>query len=373
MEKKVVRELGSRIKAARERMRWSQKRLADELEWKSSQIVSNVESGDRELKAWELARIAQALNSSFDALLNPRSEREPVVQWRAKPTEELAGEVEARFLQRCAKYNQLETWCQIPPPKELKPLSISSLDVQIYVVQKEAETVRDAMKLGGRPACTLEKTLEEDYGVKIFYEDLGSSGSALCAKDHFGAALLLNSSEAPWRRNYSLAHELFHLMTPSEWDDKKCEQLADAFAAALLLPQESLASSVHARIVDKKITLEKLVEIACEFGVSIDALCWRLVNLNMLKRDTVVRFLEHGSKLRQVDRFSRREQLPKEPQSGLPERYLRLAYLAYAKGRIGRSKLAEYLEMSPYDLAVYLNSNSEVLAGAETQVAIAGC
>lgn len=374
MPNTTVAEIGARIKAARQRMRWSQKKLAEALEWNSSQIVSNVEAGERELKAWELAKIARALNTTFDALLNPTTHRQVVVLWRAKPNdEERAGEIEARFVQRCSRYAQLEKWCELPAPNELKPLSVASLDVPIFRVQKEAEVVRDAMKLGGRPACTLEKTLEEDYGVKIFYEDLGSSGSALCARNEFGAGLLLNASEAPWRRNYSLAHELFHLMTPSQWDGKRCEQLADAFASALLLPQESLASSMQERTSARKVKLESLVEIACEYGVSVDALCWRLVNLNILKREGVLNLLKPGSELRSIDRFSRREETISEPQAGLPERYVRLAHLAYAKGKIGRSKLAEYLEISAYELAEYLNSHSEALAGAETEIAVAGC
>jgi XRE family transcriptional regulator, fatty acid utilization regulator len=374
MPNKAVIELGSRIKAARLRMRWSQKRLADALQWNSSQIVSNVESGERELKAWELAQIARILNTTFDTLLNPTTNREALVLWRAKPKdEERAGEIEAKFLTRCSRYAQLEKWCELPTPEELKPLSINSLETPIYAVQKEAAIVRDAMKLGGRPACTLEKTLEEDYGVKIFYEDLGASGSALCARNDFGSALLLNASEVPWRRNYSLAHELFHLMTPTQWDGERCEQLADAFASALLLPQESLTSSIHERTIGKKIQLERLVEIACEFGVSIDALCWRLVNLNILKRDKVLAELKPDSELRRIDHFSRRAYPSSEPQQGLPERYIRLAYLAYAKGKLGRSKLAEYLEISAYDLAEYLNSNSEALSGAETEIAVVGC
>src|SRR2546429_7171771 len=68
------------------------------------------------------------------------------------------------------------------------------------------------MNLGRVPATSLTKVLEEDFGVKIFYrEEL--SGSAASAGGGFGQAILMNSSEAPWRRNYNFAHELFHLLT----------------------------------------------------------------------------------------------------------------------------------------------------------------
>jgi len=43
-------------------------------------------------------------------------------------------------------------------------------------------------------------------------------GSAASAIGPFGPAILMNSKEAPWRRNYNFAHELFHLIT---WESLK--------------------------------------------------------------------------------------------------------------------------------------------------------
>jgi hypothetical protein len=40
-------------------------------------------------------------------------------------------------------------------------------------------------------------------------------GSAASIWGPFGPAILMNSNEAPWRRNYNFAHEVFHLIT---WD-----------------------------------------------------------------------------------------------------------------------------------------------------------
>ena len=371
MENRESVAIGSRIKTARERMHWTQEQLAAALGWKSFQIASSVENGQRELKARELAKIASVLNSSFESLLGVAT-TQPSILWRAKPKDDKAGEIESVFIRRCERYAQLEKWCDIPPAMQLKPLSVKSDRESINLVQREAENLRDAMKLGGKPGCTLKKTLEEDYGVKIFHEELGKNGSALCAQVDFGFAVLLNASEPRWRRNYSLAHELFHLMTSPLWDSPRCEVLADAFASALLLPEESLMSSMRSRAKGKKVSLQDFVAIACEFDVSIDALCWRLVNLGKLKKELVLSQLSDGSKLREFDKYSRRNQQD-EVKAGLPERYTRLSYMAYSKGKIGRSKLAEYLEMSLFDLVKELNSNSETLASAEAEIAVVGC
>jgi Zn-dependent peptidase ImmA (M78 family) len=119
-------------------------------------------------------------------------------------------------------------------------------------VAKIASKYMDILNLGCRPACSLAKILEEKMGVKIICLPMEHNLSGGATIDqNFGMAILINSKDAPWRRNYDLAHEFFHLIT---WDyfDKdevyqgtdskksRVEQLADVFAASLLLPEEEV-------------------------------------------------------------------------------------------------------------------------------------
>jgi len=113
-------------------------------------------------------------------------------------------------------------------------------------------------------------------------------------------------NDAPWRRNYDLAHEFFHLIT---WDyfspeeiykrnkhgKNRIEQLADVFASAFLLPEEELRNEFKKRIKKNHISYLDLTEIAREFDVSIEALLWRLVNLNLIEKDTVIKEFERGN------------------------------------------------------------------------------
>ncbi len=46
--------LGGRIREARERLKWTQTKLATEVGLGSAQIISSIESGNREVKASEL-------------------------------------------------------------------------------------------------------------------------------------------------------------------------------------------------------------------------------------------------------------------------------------------------------------------------------
>ena len=79
---------------------------------------------------------------------------------------------------------------------------------------------------------------------------------------------------------------------------------------------------------------------------------WRLVNLGKVTRESVVHALKDDI-FRVLDRAS----FPTwgKP-SALPERYSRLAMMAYQKGKLGLARLAEFLEMNIVDLAEDVSS-----------------
>ena len=366
-------QLGRRIREARERLKWSQGRLALEVGLGSAQIISSIESGGRDVKASELTRIARALQTSVDNLLNPQLRPEPQFAWREQPQEGFE-EHESRFLLRCERYGLLEKWCNAGNTQPLPSLRFASANPSFADVQRQADNIRNVLQLGGRPACSLEKTLEEDYGVKIFYDDLGpNGGSAFSVTSWFGTAVLLNCTHAPWRRNYSLAHELFHLLTQDQLSvcsKEQIEKLANVFASGLLLPSEHLLSAIDVRLEDGKVSYENLVEIAREFEVSIDALLWRLVNIGRLEAAAVKEALG-TSNLRAIDKAS----FPRwEQRSCVPERYVRLCFLAYRQGKLGLAKLAEFLETNIVDLAEQVHETGVELApGEQTEIAVAGC
>ena len=70
------------------------------------------------------------------------------------------------------------------------------------------------LNLGSRPALSLQKVMEQILQIKILFTQLSEFGSAASTvHPEFGAAIVVNSEEAPWRINFTLAHELFHIIT----------------------------------------------------------------------------------------------------------------------------------------------------------------
>jgi hypothetical protein len=129
--------------------------------------------------------------------------------------------------------------------------------------------------------------------------------------------------------------------------DEKVEKLANAFSSALLLPTKPLKEAFEARIKDNKVANADFIEIARQFDVSTSALAYRLINLQFVNRDEVEKLLETPS-FKSLDRTYRMGAWSQPPT--LPERFVRLSFLAYQKGNLSRSKLADFFNVSIADI-----------------------
>jgi len=344
--------LGSRIRDARIRLSYTQEALAREAGLSSAQIISQIEKGEREVKAWELFSLAKALFLDISQLaMMEESDLAIPVLWRESPSVDKEV-IEAEFLRRCRQYALVERLCACMVEKSLPTKKPNLKTMKFSEANKLGEQIWEELKLGSRPACELKSLLEDDYGVKIWYKNLGEDGSAASTTGPFGAAMLINSQEAPWRRNFSIGHELFHLIT---WEDtaeggiskERIEKLANAFASALLLPQIPFREAFEPRIKEGKVENIDLIEVARQFDVSTRALGYRLINLGYTDQKEMEALLEEPA-FKSLDRTSRMGTWLQPP--AIPERFVRLAFLAYQRGNLSRPRLAEYLNVSIIEL-----------------------
>ena len=354
--------LGQRIAHLRKGLHLKQADLAEKVGLGSPQIVSQIEKGEREVKAWELARLAEVLFVSVSDLLAPEEpEAAPAFLWRVLPSEESVRSLkEAKLLKRCEEYALLEDLSGTTRPGQFPQKKVDVRSVDFHTAARLAEDIRTEFGLGERPAASLEKTLEERYGVKIWYDEL-DEGSAAATIGRFGPAILMNRKQAPWRRNYNFAHELFHLIT---WDSipaerlqkdsgvwERIEKLANSFASCLLLPAEMVRLEIEGRTVDNQVEGSDLIELARKFEVSTEALLYRLLNLKLATKESVESLLADEG-FRRLDKSTMATQWW-DP-SDLPERFVRLAFVAYQKGRLSRARLAELLNSTLPDVTTTL-------------------
>jgi Zn-dependent peptidase ImmA (M78 family) len=190
---------------------------------------------------------------------------------------------------------------------------------------------------------------------------LGANASgASTVDDEFGPAILINKLEAPWRRNFSFGHELFHLITwqstrhTIDADDSmqlgRLEKFANSFASTLLLPEESVTPEFKKRLRNGKSSYAEIIDLARGFEVSTEALLWRLCFLNQVDSREVRRVLSDET-FREMDRQT---MLEKWSTRDLSDRFVRLTFMAYLNGHISRSVLAQYLQTELADLEATL-------------------
>ena len=354
----VDKSIGERLKKGREELGISQKELAEKVGYKSGQTISTIEKGSRSLKASELNKLADAIFKDVNYLLSPTSPKtKPEVLWRKAGSCVIEGnrDYEGYFSQKCGQYYHLEKLLGIERDKQLRQIEIKIRgdERDFDWAEETALAISKSLDLGIRPAASILKVLEQEYGFKIWYFDSIEGLSGASTIGEFGPAILINREEAPWRRNYDLAHELFHIIT---WEDywkkvewfqenenvaKRLETLATCFASSLLLPADELRTELNSKIRDGHVFYQDLVNIAREFEVSIDALLWRSCNLGFFKRDKVLGLLDDEN-LRGLDKGSKADKwyYPTE----FPETFVRYAVTAYQKGELSKGQLARYLE-----------------------------
>ena len=86
---KTKTDLGRKIRKYRERLKLKQADLAVKMGFNSSEIISQIERGAREIKVWELVELTRHLQISVSDLIGDRKPKmSAVVLWRKSPETE---------------------------------------------------------------------------------------------------------------------------------------------------------------------------------------------------------------------------------------------------------------------------------------------
>lgn len=356
--------IAQRVKEAREGRGLNQTQLAHRLGWKSHASIVAIEQGTKDLKMWELLMLAEALNISPESLYGKKpieSLFSPSILWRQKGNKpEAIRQEEQVILQHCENYRLLEKLVSLPslPSRNLAERKIDIEEVDFEWANRLADELYRELNLGDYPAEVLARRLEDDFGVILLRRTL-ENGSAACFRKGNNIIIVTNENDIPWRQVFSLAHELFHVVT---WSDlliqkiqnsdslfKKNEQLADAFAAALLMPQQMIERDLYGR----KLTYSIVVAMARQYGVSTSAMLWRLCHLRFLSADIVNSTLA-DSEFKKLDKSTYKEAF--ESINSFSNRFMRLAYLAFESGRLSKGRLAKMLGANLRELEKHLST-----------------
>ncbi len=92
-----------------------------------------------------------------------------------------------------------------------------------------------------------------------------------------------------------------------------------------------------------------------EFGVSTEAVFWRLVNLKELKKSQALKVLDNP-KFRDLDRNMRQKLYNSDRPPKFPSRFTFLACRCLMEGKISRGTFAAYLEIDRAEIDDYLEA-----------------
>lgn len=347
-------ELAARIGQARERAGLSQAQLAERVGLTQS-AISRIESRDRGIDSLELASIADALDVSVLDLL----ETEPLardLRLAARLEEVTEPATVDRALNRVVDLIRLDRLLDDldePNVPTTEPQSVAMPPAAAAVVQGQrlAERARAKWSLGDDPLPRNLFNLIEDWsGIGVALEPLDEHVAGLCAHINGYALALIDSSAIVGRQRFTAVHELCHLLAGDgdrvTVDEKlfgrqsQAEMRANSFAAHFLMPAKAVLRYLRGREVDEEVA----VELQYTFGVSLDALLWHLVNLDLVskyRREHIHALGARGLAARHgyvaewaahaVERGIRRP----------PRRLYQRAVNAYARGKIGIEPIAD--------------------------------
>lgn len=341
--------IGARLRFAREKRGLTLNEVAEVADIGVSSL-SDFENDKRQPKLSQLQALAKLYGRSEAFFLQEGAVPAEQVLWRQRPVNDVAVAFEAQFVRLCEQYHNLELWCGERVGADL-PVSTTPAASFTYATAEElAHRVRKALNLGDCPAMGLRTVLEESCGVKVFHLAVEPTGTAACSlSETYGMAVLLNTNNRRWRRNFDLAHELFHLLTWQAFRGQSDstapaheEKLADAFASALVLPTDAVQAAVEEkRLAAGKLNRSALFDLAREFDVSVEALLWKLKKIYN-RTEEATRADIDACKLLAKTYENRKEEAPPVR----PDRFQALVLKALQRGELSTGRAAEYLGIS---------------------------
>ncbi|MDE0096554.1 MAG: XRE family transcriptional regulator [Gammaproteobacteria bacterium] len=291
MTEKII---GTRLRALRKKRGLSQEELSRLLGFKDRQTVSAIETGLRRMSAAELLLAMEKLTATLDDFTDPfRLDGEAQFSWRQTGVGKAElGEYEKTASCWIGAYRALARQIGHPMPLMRQSLGLNSHS-RFEDATDAGERFAADFEMGAVPARRLASVMQEQLGILVLMVDAyrGISGAA-CRLPELDVVLIARG-EVAGRRNFDLAHELFHILTweamPPEHVENaletgggRVEQLANNFAAAVLMPEAALRPYDGWEKLDMDELIARLNAVADELEVTSSALRWRLVALREL-------------------------------------------------------------------------------------------
>ncbi|CAN1210433.1 HTH cro/C1-type domain-containing protein [Tumidithrix helvetica PCC 7403] len=353
--------LGELLQQARKKCGVTQAEAAEILDAARTTIVA-IEKGERRLKPHELIKLARAYGRSVSDFVQQRPAIQPFKEqfraaYKRNEDEELQIAPSVSHLEElCRNYLELEEIVDAPLPRNYP----HEYEVSNMPIEAAAESIaiaeRQRLGLGDAPITNLRDVLEQSVGLRIFYLKMPSKYSGVYSYDEkLGGYMAINAGHPEERRRWSLAHEYLHFLAHRrnpvfDFDGQyqrypESERLAEAFPKYFLMPTSSLLKQFNdMHRSHGKFTPTNLFTLAHYYGVSVQALIYRLEDMKLLPVGTWDRLRDRGLKVRKVQQEMGLEAIVQRTDMA-PIHYQHLAIEALDQGLITEGRFAKLLDV----------------------------
>lgn len=352
--------IGERLRKARGSLGYTQEDVAEKLNIGRPRY-SDIENGKRDVPLKELYKFCEFFGRPIEYFIKERLALDNgfKVLFRKTGGDQEIAKVIVEFETLCEKMCTLE---------EMMGAKIKPPVIEDYAYEKNrigfwgkyyANQERQRLGLGQAPLRNLDQILEEKCALKIFHlpipEERGIFGM-FTYDDQMGGYVLINTNANFGKQLFSLAHEYAHfvfhkgrlgIISFERDKDTQDESLADYFASDFLMPEEAVNDIFNIRIKNRKdLTAEDIIYFSDYFGVSFQAMIYRLNNLKLITNGMKDKFINQT-----WVNAVRRSMGISEPERGklkFPTLYVHFCLKAYQQGKITTVKLADFLELPLY-------------------------
>lgn len=354
-----LRKLGELLQQARKTCGMTQADAAQVIDAARTTIVA-IEKGERRLKSNELIKLARAYGRAVSDFVRSSPVTEPFeVQFRAAyqqndPEEARINPVIKQFEELCHNYLELEKIMDAPMPRNYP----QEYDVGNMPIEAAAESIaiaeRQRLGLGDSPIPMFRDILEQGIGIRVFYLKMPAKYSEIYSyDDQLGGCMAINLGHHEERRRWSMAHGYLHFLAHRrkpvvDFEGRyqripESERLAEAFPKYFLMPTSSLLSRFNdMHRTHGKFTPTNLFTLAHFYGVSIEALVYRLEDMRLVPSGTLDRLRDRGLKVRKVQQDLGLEEIDQRADI-IPIHYQHLAIEALDQGLITEGRFGEFL------------------------------
>lgn len=214
--------------------------------------------------------------------------------------------------------------------------------------ERAARDLREQWNLGLDSIASVMGVMESHciHGLEIDARDRFDGISAVAYDEEQrvkAAAVVTRRGVAGERQRLNLTHELGHLVlrVPEDMDEKKEEKVAFRFGAAFLAPADTVRREIGSH--RSRINLRELLLLKERFGMSIQALLYRLRDLGIITE------VHYQQWCRNINRRGWRKQ---EPFELLPEQsmWMRQSVLHAVAERLVTKEMAERMLGEPVEM-----------------------